>query len=236
MKKHTLSIAYVILLTLCLPLACLWAWSLSFPFPWDALDQWADTIPKGLFVMFIQFLPVGIYGLAVLILGILNIVRSFRVYQSGDVTGCINGMLIHKYGLVFFFVVNFIVLAFFYLALSLGLLIGSRGLMIIFAPITLPWLIAALGFTVFASWLALIPGTFYGIQVIRFTLREKKTSAGAAVWHGVLQFIFLADVLDAMYLAVKKWGRGKKSSVAVAAVYAVSLAGIIWMIVKTVSL
>ena len=66
---------------------------------------------------------------------------------------------------------------------------------------------------------------FYGIQVIRITYREKKTGIGAAVWHGILQFVFLADVLDAMYLAVKKWGMGKKSSVVIGFLYVLMLAG-----------
>ena len=68
------------------------------------------------------------------------------------------------------------------------------------APVLLPWLTAAVVFTVSATWLAIGPGAFYGIQVIRFTLREKKAGYGVAVWHGFLQFVFLADVLDAMHL------------------------------------
>ena len=55
---------------------------------------------------------------------------------------------------------------------------------------------------------------------------------GMAVLHGILQFMFLADVLDAMYLAVKKWGMGKKSSVVIAVLYVLMLGGIIWGAVK----
>ena len=44
--------------------------------------------------------------------------------------------------------------------------------------------------------------------------------------------MFLADVLDAMYLAVKKWGMGKKSSVVIAVLYVLMLGGIIWGAVK----
>lgn len=46
--------------------------------------------------------------------------------------------------------------------------------------------------------------------VLRESVRAGKISGGAAVIHGILQFLFLADVLDAMYLAAGKWGRGKK--------------------------
>ena len=45
---------------------------------------------------------------------------------------------------------------------------------------------------------------------------------------GFLQFVFLADVLDAMYLAVRKWGRGKKSSVVIGVLYIAAVAALIW--------
>ena len=114
----------------------------------------------------------------------------------------------------------------------MGTLVGTRGLALFAAPVLLPWLAASVAFSVFASWLAIVPGAFYGIQVIRITYREKKTGIGAAIWHGILQFVFLADVLDAMYLAVKKWGMGKKSSVVIAVLYVLMLGGIIWGAVK----
>ena len=48
MKKYTLSITYVILLTLCLPLTCLYIWLLTvLPIPWDALEAWADSFGRG---------------------------------------------------------------------------------------------------------------------------------------------------------------------------------------------
>ena len=48
------------------------------------------------------------------------------------------------------------------------------------------------------SWLAILPGSMYSIQVIRGSVRAGKISGGAAVLHGILQFLFLADVLDAL--------------------------------------
>lgn len=229
MKKYALSITYVILLTLCVPLACLYIWLLTvLPIPWDLLRTWADSFGRGVLVFLLFLLPVGIYWLAVFVLGVMNIIKSFKMYRAGDVVGCVNGMLIHKYGLVPFFIVNFMVMFLFYFVMTFGTLVGTRGLAIFAAPVLLPWLTAAVTFTVFATWLAVVPGAFFGIQVIRFTLREQKTGHGAAVWHGFLQFVFLADVLDAMYLAVSKWGRGKKSSVAIGIVYVLALAAVIW--------
>lgn len=229
MKKQTLSIAYVILLTLCAPLVCLYIWLLTvLPIPWAVLGDWMDSFGRGVLVLLLFLLPVGLYRLAVLILGVMNVIKSFKMHKSGDAAGCVKGMLIHKYGLVIFFVVNFILMFLFYFVVTFGSLVGTRGLALLAAPVLLPWLTAAVVFTVFVTWLAIVPGAFYGIQVIRFTLREKKTGYGAAVWHGFLQFVFLADVLDAMYLAVRKWGRGKKSSVVIGVLYIAAVAALIW--------
>lgn len=220
MKNYSLSIIYVLLLTFCLPLACLYIWLLILlPIPWDSLAAWADTFGKGLLLFFILLLPVVLYWLAVFILGVANIMKSFRVYRSGNVKECINRMLIHKYGLAVFFIINFMVMSIWYFLSTFGVLVGTRGLAIFAAPVLLPILAISIALTVTVTWLAIVPGSFYGIQVIRFTLRENKTGLGAAVWHGFLQFVFLADVLDAMYLAVKKWGQGKKSSVVIGILY-----------------
>ena len=79
MKKQTLSIAYVILLTLCAPLACFYIWLLTvLPIPWAALGEWADSFGKGVLVFLLFLLPVGLYWLAVFILGVMNIIKSFK--------------------------------------------------------------------------------------------------------------------------------------------------------------
>ena len=82
------------------------------------------------------------------------------------------------------------------------------------------------------SWLAILPGRMYSIQVIRGSVRAGKISAGAAELHGILHFLFQADVLDAMYLSAGKWGRGKNSSVLVAFVYIAAVVGIVWIVYK----
>lgn len=227
MKKYALSIAYVVMLALCVPGLCLYIWLLSvLPVPWEELADWMDSFGKGVLVLVLFLIPVILYWVAVCILGVANMVRSFRIYRTGDVIVCIHHMLILKYGMTIFFIINFIAAVLFYAGLTLGLLVGTRGLVIFAAPVILPFLAGGIIFTITATWLAILPGAFYGIQVIRFTLRERKTSPVAAVWHGFLQFVFLADVLDAMYLAVRKWGRGKKSSFVIGILYVAALAGI----------
>lgn len=230
-KKNLLAVCYVIVLTLCVPLACFYIWLLSvLPIPYEQIAEQADTFGEGVLTILLFFLPVAVYWMTVLVLGILNIIRSFQICRAKDAAGCVNGMLIHKYGLVIFFGINFCVLALYYFVMTFGVLVGTRGLALFAAPVLLPWLTAAIGISVFTTWLVMIPGAIYGIQVIRLSRREKKISTGAAVWHGLLQFIFLADVLDAMYLAVRKWGRGRKSSVVIGVLYLLLAAGVAWLL------
>ena len=96
-------------------------------------------------------------------------------------------------------------------------------------------LLAGSGNAESSSWLVMVPGAFYGVQVIRLSYGEKKMGMGAALLHGFLQFNFLVDVLDAMYLAVKKWGMGKKSSVLIGILYGGAGAGLIWFIAGAVN-
>ena len=104
------------------------------------------------------------------------------------------------------------------------------------APVLLPWLIVAVVFSVGATWLAILPGSFYGIQVIRMTYKSGKIGFAEAVVHTVFQFFFLFDVLDAMYLATEKWGRGKKSSVIIGCVYLFAVFATIYLIIKMKSM
>ena len=96
-----LAVIYVILLSLCAPLMAvhfeLFSWFMGVV----DMSYWTQTV--------LWFLPMLVYGGILVILGIWNMVKSFQIYKRQDMLGCINGMLIHKYGLVIFFCVNFIV-------------------------------------------------------------------------------------------------------------------------------
>ena len=223
--KNKLAITFVVLLTLCAPLGYLY-----FIIVMQMLSYVSEDGLK--VVLLLSLIPVLLYWLIIGILGILNMKKSFQLYRDGDTVACINGMLIHKYGLVIFFCANFILLAFWYGLFSMAAVMGTRGLLLLFAPVLLPVWVVGLCISAFATWLAILPGSIYGIQVIRMSWKTGKISLMAAILHTILQFFFLTDVLDAMYLAAGKWNRGKRSSLAVGALYLISLVGIIILIVK----
>ena len=152
-KSRKSTFLYVILLTLCVPLAYVYLIIVT-----GLLDKIQEE-HIGLTLM-IVFLPLLFYWGLVAVVGIINIGQSFKIYKTGNPIECVNRMLIHKYGLVVFFCVNFLVLFIYYFFISMAVLVGSRGAAIIFAPVLLPWLIAAVVFSVGATWLAILPGSF----------------------------------------------------------------------------
>jgi hypothetical protein len=179
-----------------------------------------------------------LYVCIVIVFSIVNIVRSFKAYRENSPSYCVNSMLILKYGLIPFFIQAFTVTVLFILIFTLGGFVASRGtiifMLIALWPLALAWGVAVGLILTGLTIIILLPGAFYGIQVVRYTLKEKKTSSGFAVMHGILQFVPFFDNLDAMYLAVKKWKLGKKSSIAVATAYILLLLSIIACIVLLV--
>ena len=230
MKKSAdkLAIAYVIILSLIPVLALpnlIFQSQVLDPNPYDPS---ALTTELG---FFLSNLPAIFYIMLLYILGILNIWKSFSSYEEGDSTALINRMLIHKYGLVAFFLYDFILLFNLYFFAGAELTIMTGGLIL---PLMLPIMSVMIFFTVIGFWLTILPGSFYALQVIRMTYKAGKISLGTAILHGILQLFFLADVLSAMYLTAVKWKRAKKSSIVVGIVYIVCAIGTVVLAVATI--
>ena len=230
MKKSAdkLAIAYVIILSLIPVLALpnlIFQNHVLDAIPYDAS---ALTTELG---FFLSTLPAIIYIMVLYILGILNIWKSFSSYEERDSTALLNRMLIHKYGLVVFFLFSFITLFILYFFAGTVLTFMTGGLII---PVMLLIMSVMVFFTVIAFWLLILPGSFYALQVIRMTYKTGKISLGTAILHGILQLFFLTDVLSAMYLAAVKWKHAKKSSIAVGIVYIVCAIGVVVLAVETV--
>ena len=230
MKKSAdkLAIAYVIILSLIPVLALpnlIFQNHVLDAIPYDAS---ALTTELG---FFLSTLPAIIYIMVLYILGILNIWKSFSSYEERDSTALLNRMLIHKYGLVVFFLFSFITLFILYFFAGTVLTFMTGGLII---PVMLLIMSVMVFFTVIAFWLLILPGSFYALQVIRMTYKTGKISLGTAILHGILQLFFLTDVLSAMYLAAVKWKRAKKSSIAVGIVYIVCAIGVVVLAVATI--
>lgn len=148
-----------------------------------------------------------LYFVALLVIGIISVLNAFKAYRKNDFEYCIKGLMILKYGLIPFFVVNFLSMTF----LALIFLIASRGAIIFATPI---FLFVGMFFT----WIAMLPGSFWGVQVIRFAVRDGKIRKGKLL-HMFLQFCFLLDLLDTVYFAAFKYRRGKAAAILVCLTY-----------------
>lgn len=192
-----LIITYVVLLSLQVPFNV--TYFLMF-FSRDAAS-WEKFFTIGyLIVAFLYFAVLGVVG-------IKNILSSFRAYETKDFEYCIKGLMILKYGMLPFFIVNFLSMT----ALALMLLMASRGTMLFAAPILL--VVAML-----CTWFVMLPSSFFGLQVIRFCADEGKIGK-SIILHILFQFCFLLDVLDTVYLTAFKYKKGQIVAVIVCLVY-----------------
>lgn len=190
-------ITYIILLSLQVP------FNVTFFLSILTSDEKAWSINFGIFYLVIAVLYFFILG----IIGIGSILKSFKAYRAQNFEYCINGLMLLKYGMVPFFIVNFLSMS----ALALMLLVASRGTVIFAAPFLL-------AFAMFCTWLAMLPSSFFGLQVVRFGVDDGKISKGK-VWHILFQFCFLLDVLDTVYIAAVKYKRGRIFAIIVCVVY-----------------
>ena len=123
---------------------------------------------------------------ACIIVGIANVVCAFRDYRQAPEL-CIRNLKLLKYGMIPCFVINFIWM----LCLGFGVAVASF-------LIGLVWFVP---FAVIATWLYLLPGAFYGVQVVRIMHNRQGRGAGWCIFNGFLQFCFVLDVIDTAYLA-----------------------------------
>lgn len=203
-KPHyKLPVAYAILVTI--PTNTFTAINITY----DIYSKGEAIAPAVIFNAVIIF----IYWLAVFVLGVLNIMTSFKKHTKGNWEYCVNAMLILKYGLIFFYVLNFIL----FLAACLLALVVSRGT-IIFAFHLWLFDFIILAVIVATSYIIMLPGSFYSIQALRFCLKQNTLTKKKAVFLGILQFIFIIDVLSSAYIALKCFSKGKKSFIFVSAV------------------
>ncbi|MBK1813191.1 hypothetical protein JHL18_21445 [Clostridium sp. YIM B02505] len=123
----------------------------------------------------------------------INAVNSFILLKNGDYTSMRKNMKALKFGVIPYFVINFII----YVLLFLLFFAASRGLFI-FTPIPLLLLIP-----VFFAYLTVIFTASYGIGFSLILYKEKRIKTGKLVLHILLQLCFVLDVIDTIVLLAK---------------------------------
>lgn len=204
MRKHPLQLIYVALAWLVplLPFVSLIALSYSAEYDYDVQEPMLTTAGMIIIPVMLMLFRVIYGGLAGL--GIVNIIQSFKAYKRGEVEFCFDSMLVMKYGMIPFFILNYVSAVINHMIM----LVAGHGITILIMPLTV---LAA----VFMTYLYLLTGAFWGLQTVRACKKNGLLSKRGAVFNGILQYIFVVDVASTVYLSVKVCKRGKKVSLAV---------------------
>ncbi|RGY97495.1 hypothetical protein [Clostridium sp. AM58-1XD] len=128
-----------------------------------------------------------------IILGLANCVMAFVWCRQKNEEFLMDSMMIMKYGIMPFFIVYFLI------AFVLGLVM-----------VFIAGLIPAMLF-MWIDYCILFVGTMYAVSYMIAMVRSGRMTALAAVWHALLQFVFVLDVADTVYLTAWKRRRGRKA-------------------------
>lgn len=159
-------------------------------------------------------------------LAIANIVAAAVGRRNESRAFLLNSAVLLKYGLIPFYLVG-------------GLLVALAALS---SLIPVPFMIfvgptIAMSFS-FIGWLLMLSGSAYSLAYLKASRRAGALPATLATLSTVLQFFFVADVIDVMVLTWRE-GRWRKATVAVAIVIGLValalLAGLVWVIVTVTS-
>ena len=123
---------------------------------------------------------------ACIVVGIANIVCAFHNYRRAPEL-CIRNLKLLKYGMIPCFVINFIWMV------CLGFFVAVGSILV-----GLVWFVPL---AVIITWLYMLPGAFYGVQVVRIMKKRQERSVIWCIFNGFLQFCFVLDVIDTAYLA-----------------------------------
>lgn len=133
--------------------------------------------------------PLPVLAGAALLLGVGNVIQAVLCCRKKYEEFLERAVLLLKYGMILFYMIVF----------ALGVAVWFIGTFL--GPVGM---IAALMFAI-VDYAIMIPGIFYGISWLVLLIRKKEISLKAGIFHGILQCLFVLDVVDTMYLmAVKK--------------------------------
>jgi hypothetical protein len=69
------------------------------------------------------------------------------------------------------------------------------------------------------SFIAALPGFILAVGTVIISRKQKEMKLGSCVLHILLQFVPVADLIDALYISLHYWSRAKKLAI-ITAVFA----------------
>ena len=63
------------------------------------------------------------------------------------------------------------------------------------------------------SFIAALPGLVLAVGTVIISRKQKEMKLGSCFLHILLQFVPLADLIDALYISIHYWNRAKKLAI-----------------------
>ena len=145
---------------------------------------------------------------------ISQIVETFKIFKREDSEQCIKAFLFFKYSslpAVLVFLAIFLVVLLGGIGLSFVLLVLPATLFI--APFFFAMSLVVAPLFLGISFMAGLAGLSYAICLILLSRKEKGWTLGQCILHFIFQCIPGFDILDALYITVRYWNRGKILSI-----------------------
>ena len=167
------------------------------------------NLNKWLFLGFnIVFLVAFITLLAVQISRVLPEIRS------GNIDYCIKRFLFFKYTILpstLYFI--FLALIIFVGGISVSLVAFIFPPMLFLAPFILMAAFILSPIMLAISFIAALPGFVLAVGTVIISRKQKDMKLGSCVLHILLQFVPVADLIDALYISIHYWNRAKKLAI-----------------------
>ena len=144
----------------------------------------------------------------------VQISRALTEIRSGNIDYCINGFLFFKYTILpstLFFI--FLALVIFLGGLSISLIAFILPETLFLAPFILMAAFILSPIMLAISFIAALPGFVLAVGTVIIGRKQKEMKLGSCVLHILLQFVPVADLIDALYISIHYWNRAKKLAV-----------------------
>lgn len=164
-----------------------------------------------------KWLSIGfniVFLIAFITLLTVQISRALTEIRSGNIDYCINGFLFFKYTILpstLYFI--FLALVIFVGGISVSLVVFFIPVMFLMAPFILMAAFILSPIMLAISFIAALPGFVLAVGAVIISRKQKEMKLGSCFLHILLQFVPLADLVDALYISIHYWNRAKKLAV-----------------------
>ena len=144
----------------------------------------------------------------------VQISRVLPEIRSGNIDYCIKRFLFFKYTILpstLYFI--FLALVIFVGGISVSLVAFVFPPMLFLAPFILMVAFILPPILLAISFIAALPGFVLAVGTVIISRKQKEMKLGSCVLHILLQFVPLADLIDALYISIHYWNRAKKLAI-----------------------